>query len=165
MSTDCIEIRPGENTAGRSGSGASRVGPRTVLAVTDRHAATICEVDSSNAPGRPSAHRKPRGHRRRADDQLSPAATDFAGSQTVASRNTTAVRARPLPVEWALDEQDVYTAPLQMVKDVIIHVRQRRNDASVTVAATRITDKDPSWQTSWRCQRRVCSSKGTRSMS
>ena len=32
-----------------------------------------------------------------------------------------------LPAEWVLDEQDVYVAPLQLVRDVVIHVRRRQN--------------------------------------
>ena len=49
--------------------------------------------------------------------------------------------------EWVLDEQDVYVAPLQLVRDVVIHVRRRQNAPGVTIAATRTNDKDPSWQT------------------
>ncbi|MHB8867125.1 MAG: hypothetical protein ACYC6N_32585, partial [Pirellulaceae bacterium] len=52
-----------------------------------------------------------------------------------------------IPREWVLDEQDVYLAPLQLLSDVVVHVRRRQNAPGVTVAATRENDKDPTWQT------------------
>ena len=52
-----------------------------------------------------------------------------------------------LPSEWVQDEQDVYVGPLQLVRDMIVHVRRRQGTLGYTVAATRVNDKDPSWQT------------------
>jgi hypothetical protein len=45
------------------------------------------------------------------------------------------------------DEQDAYVAPLQLIRDVVIHVRQRQASPGLTVAALRVNEQEPAWQT------------------
>ena len=65
-----------------------------------------------------------------------------------------------IPSEWVLDEGDVFLAPLQLLGDVIVHVRRRQNSPGLTVAAIRVSEKDPVWQTEIAVPARVCLRKG-----
>lgn len=120
------------------------VGRRRVLVVTDRRAVKLYDVeeDAVNAwEGLHGTKEEPiisypvmaNGYMWIANDQ-------FAKYQVQATTGQ-------LPAEWALSERDVYVGPLRMVRDTIIHVRRRQRASGYTVAATRIDDKEPSWET------------------
>ncbi len=125
------------------------VAQRTILVVTDRGAAHLCEVDPNNTSGTPiltSASLDATAEAPIISYPLLQGDRAWIANDRLTKYQTQATSGK-LPAEWVLDEQDVYVAPLQIVGDVIIHVRQRRNAPGVTIAATRTSDKDPSWQT------------------
>lgn len=125
------------------------VGRRRVLAVTDRRAVELYDVDPNNESGTPviSAGR----HHATAEAPVLSYSLLEQGYLWVANNRLTKYQVQAstgkLPAEWVLDEQDRYVAPLQMVRDVVVHVRQRQGTPGYTVSAVRFNDKDPSWQT------------------
>ena len=125
------------------------VGQRRVMVVTDRRAVEFYEVDPNNASGTPVMPSVQLNATAEAPTISYPLVE--GGYAWVANNRFTKYQVQPttgkLPAEWVLDEQDAYVAPLQLVRDVVIHVRRRQNAPGVTIAATRTNDKDPSWQT------------------
>jgi outer membrane protein assembly factor BamB len=125
------------------------VGRRQVLVVTDRRAVELYEVDPNNASQTPvlTAGRL----NATAEAPMISYPLLEGGYTWVANNRFTKYQLQTtsgkLPSEWVLDEQDVYLAPLQLVRDVVIHVRRRQGAPGFTIAATRINDKDPAWQT------------------
>ncbi len=125
------------------------VGRRQVLVVTDRRAVELFDVDPNNATGTPvttlgrlnaTAEEPMIGYPLLEVGYAWVANNRFSKYQLQATSGK-------LVSEWVLDEQDVYLAPLQLVRDVVIHVRRRQSAPGVSIAATRTGDKDPSWQT------------------
>ena len=125
------------------------VGRRQVLVVTDRRAVELYDVDPNSAAETPVVSVG------RLNATAEPPMISYplleVGYAWVANNRLTKYQLQAtsgkLPVEWVLDEQDAYVAPLQMIRDVVIHVRRRQDAPGFTIAATRSNDKDPSWQT------------------
>ncbi len=139
-------------------------GRRRVLVVTDSRAVELFAVDPNNPNARPVTT----AGRINATSEtpiLSYPLLDSGYMWTANNRFTkyqVQVTTGKLPTEWVLDEQDVYVAPLQLMQDVIIHVRRRQSAPGFTVAATRINDKDPSWQTEIAVPPRSLTVKGNK---
>jgi outer membrane protein assembly factor BamB len=125
------------------------VGRRQVLVVTDRRAVELFDVDPNNTTGTPvtSVGRL----NATAETPMISYPLLEVGYAWVANNRLSKYQLQAtsgkLASEWVLDEQDVYVAPLQLVRDVVINVRRRQNAPGLTIAATRTGDKDPSWQT------------------
>lgn len=122
---------------------------RRVLVVTDRRAVELFDVEPDSESGGPviSAGRQ----NATPEDPMISYALLTGGYMWIANTRLAKFQVQAstgkLPSEWVLDEQDVYVAPLQLIRDVVVHARRRRGAEGVTVAATRLNDKDPSWQT------------------
>ncbi len=67
-----------------------------------------------------------------------------------------------IPVEWVLDDGDLYLAPMELVGDVIVHTRRRQNSPGVTVAAVRANEQIPVWQTEFAVPARSIVVQGDR---
>ncbi|MHB8970355.1 MAG: outer membrane protein assembly factor BamB family protein [Pirellulaceae bacterium] len=120
-----------------------------VLVVTDRREIDLYEVDLNNATETPVTIVTQQNAT--AEPPIISYALMDSGYMWVANTRMAKYQvqssAGKIPSEWVLDEQDVYLAPLQLLNDVILHVRRRQNAPGITVAATRENDKDPTWQT------------------
>ncbi|MCU0961590.1 MAG: PQQ-binding-like beta-propeller repeat protein [Pirellulaceae bacterium] len=125
------------------------VSRRRVMVVTDRRAVELYDVDPLNDSGTPitSAGRL----NATADAPMVSYALLDGGFMWVANNRLTKYQVQAstgkLPTEWVQDEQDVYVAPLQLIRDVVIHVRQRQASPGLTVAALRVNEQEPAWQT------------------
>lgn len=125
------------------------VGRRRVLVATDRRAIELFDVmlerDEGNAVV--SAARR----NATSEDPIMSYSLLHGGYLWIANTRLTKYQVQTvtgkLPSEWVLDEQDVYVGPLQRIRDTIVHVRRRRGTEGFTVAATRLNEKQPSWQT------------------
>ncbi len=124
-------------------------GRRQVLVVTDLRAVELYDIDPNNANTTPvtSAGR----NNATAEAPITSYSLLTNGYMWIANNRFTKYQVQDstgkLPSEWVQDEQDVYVGPLQLIQDVIVHVRRRQAAPGFTVAATRLNDKDPSWQT------------------
>ncbi len=137
-------------------------GRRRVLVATDLRAVELYDVDPNNASTTPVTSAGRNNATAEAPIISYPLLT--SGYMWIANNRFTKYQVQAstgkLPSEWVQDEQDVYVAPLQLIQDVIIHVRRRQGAAGFTVAATRVNDKDPSWQTEIAVPSRSISVKG-----
>ncbi len=125
------------------------VGRRRILFVTDRRAIELYDVDATGETATPvtsvlrrnaTAEQPMISHALMGTGYVWIANTQFAKYQVQAATGK-------MPSEWVKDEQDVYVAPLQLVRDVIISVRRRQGAPGVTVASIRQGEKEPTWQT------------------
>ena len=125
------------------------VSRRRILIVTDRRAIELYDVDPNNEAGTPvtTAARQSatseapiisyalldRGYLWMANDR-------FTKYQVQAATGK-------LPSEWVQDEKDIYVAPLQLVRDVVVSVHRRQGTEGLTVSATPVNEREPTWQT------------------
>ncbi len=125
-------------------------GPRSLLVATDRHAVSLFDVVPGTAAGTPAIVRSAQIAATAEAPVISYSLLhgDYAwvAGTRLAKYKSQAAEGKFL-VEWAREEPFVYTAPLQIVGDVVISTRQRQDSSGVTVAATRNDGQDPVWQT------------------
>ncbi|MBM4090215.1 MAG: hypothetical protein FJ276_12455, partial [Planctomycetes bacterium] len=135
---------------------------RRVLFVTDRRAVELYDVDPNNESGTPvtTAGR----HNATAEAAITSYAMLEGGYMWVANNRLTKYQVQAstgkLPSEWSQDEQDVYVAPLRLLRDAVVHVRRRQGAEGFTVAATRASDKNPAWQTEIAAPLRLIGTQG-----
>ena len=135
---------------------------RRVLFVTDRRAVELYDVDPNNESGTPvtTAGR----HNATAEAAITSYAMLEGGYMWVANNRLTKYQVQAstgkLPSEWSQDEQDVYVAPLRLLRDAVVHVRRRQGSEGFTVAATRASDKNPAWQTEIAAPLRLIGAQG-----
>jgi outer membrane protein assembly factor BamB len=125
------------------------VSRRRILVVTDRRAIELYDVDPNNEAGTPVTT----AARQSATSEapiISHALLD-RGYLWLANDRFTKYQVQAatgkLPSEWVQDENDIYVAPLRLVRDVVVSVHRRQGTEGLTVSATPINEKVPSWQT------------------
>ncbi len=125
------------------------VSRRRILVVTDRRAIELYDVDPNNEAGTPVTTAASQSATAEAPI-ISYALLD-RGYLWVANNRYTKLQVQAstgkLPSEWVQDETDVYVSPLRLVRDVVVSVHRRQGTEGVTVSATPINEKMPSWQT------------------
>lgn len=146
---DGLNLKPAQEKIRLTGQvlAPPAVAERSALVVTDLHAAQLFDVAPQNPTSVVPAAALDSGAQSPTVNYalLQGDRAWIAGSRL--SKYQTRATAGKLTAEWESDEQDVFVAPLQMIGDAVIQVRQRRNAPGVTIAAVRNSDKDPSWQT------------------
>jgi len=128
---------------------------RQVLAVTDRGAIYVWEIDPADPKRAVREVARSLGSSR--EPLLSYPLLD-EGQLWVGDRRLTRYEVQPsrgqLARKWINDDLDTFVGPLQMFADVIFHVRQRKGAAGATVSAIRVdagrdprSDGERIWQT------------------